>query len=81
MGAPLVIEAYIYGGYLGIVLMYLAHVWIDFAWLIVITHLAKSGKKFMEGVGYRIFLILLSFALLYFGAVMLSSVVWENGHN
>ncbi len=74
IGASLVIEAYAYGGYLGIVLMYLAHVWIDFAWLIAITHLAKSGKKFMEGMGYRIFLSLLGLALLYFGAVMLSSV-------
>ena len=74
IGAPLVIEAYTYGGYLGIVLMYLAHVWIDFAWLIAITQLAKSGKKFMEGMGYRIFLFLLGLALLYFGAIMLSSV-------
>ena len=74
MGASLVIEAYTYGGYLGIVLMYLAHVWIDFAWLIAITQLAKSGKKFMEGMGYRIFLFLLGLALLYFGAIMLSSI-------
>jgi len=74
MGASLVIEAYTYGGYLGIVLMYLAHVWIDFAWLIAITQLAKSGKKFMEGMGYRIFLFLLGLALLYFGVIMLFSV-------
>lgn len=74
IGASLVIEAYTYGGYLGIVVMYLAHVWIDFAWLIAITQLAKSGKKFMEGIGYRIFLFLLGLALLYFGAIMLSSV-------
>jgi len=75
VGAPLAIEAHAYGGYLGIIIMYLAHVWIDFAWLIAITQLAKSGKKFMEGIGYRIFLLLLGLALLYFGFMMLLSVV------
>ncbi len=74
VGAPLAIEAYAYGGYLGIILMYLAHVWIDFAWLIAITQLAKSGKKFMKGMGYRIFLLLLGLALLYFGVIMLLSI-------
>ena len=75
VGAPLAIEAYAYGGYLGIIIMYLSHVWIDFAWLIAITQLAKSGKKFMEGMSYRIFLLLLGLALLYFGVMMLLSVV------
>ncbi len=59
-----------------IVLMYIAHVWIDFAWLIAITQLAKLGKRFMGGGrGYRIFILLLGLAMLYFGVMMLHSVV------
>ena len=75
IGAALAIEAYNYASYLGIVVMYIAHVWVDFAWLMAIAYLAETGTKFMESRGYRIFLLVLGLILIYFGVVMLASYI------
>jgi len=71
IGAALVIEAFGYAGYLGILEMYIAHVWMDFAWLGVISYLVKSGTKVMERKGYRVMLLVIGLLLLYFGMSML----------
>lgn len=75
MGAALVVEAFSYAGYLGILEMYIAHVWMDFAWLIVIAFFVKKGASIMEKRGYRVLLFLIGVLLLYFGASMLISIL------
>lgn len=71
IGAALVIEAFSYAGYLGILEMYIAHVWMDFVWLGVISFLVKSGTRIMERRGYRVMLSIIGLLLLYFGASIL----------
>lgn len=75
IGAALVVEAFKYAGYLGILEMYIAHVWMDFAWLGLIAYLMKFGTRVMEKKGYRVMLLIIGLLLLYFGSSMLINLL------
>ncbi len=75
IGAALAVEAFRYAGYLGILEMYIAHVWMDFAWLIAIAFLVKTGTSIMERKGYRILLLVIGLLLLYFGVTMIINIL------
>ena len=64
-GAPLIMQAYDSGGYLGVFLMYIAHVWLDYAWLSVVAHVASLGGRH-ERI-YRLLLLILGAMIFYFG--------------
>jgi len=65
IGSPLVMEALRYWGLAGIWILYVAHVWLDFAWL---TGLARvtSLSRFSLRI-YRILLITLALLVAMFG--------------
>ena len=65
VGSPLVLKAVELWGFMGIAFMYASHVWLDFAWLPLVTYSASLGRfnlKFLKGL-----LIALSIAVVYFG--------------
>jgi threonine/homoserine/homoserine lactone efflux protein len=64
IGAPLVIEAIAYWGIAGIVLLYLAHVWMDFAWF---TSLAKVTSLSAFSFSFRTMLLILAILVAIFG--------------
>lgn len=64
IGSPLVYEALRLWSFQGIALMYVSHVWLDFAWLPSVAYLASLGRfniKFL-----RALLAALALAILYF---------------
>ena len=65
IGSPLVMEALRYWGLAGIGILYVAHVWLDFAWL---TGLARvtSLSRFSLRI-YRILLFFLALLVAMFG--------------
>ncbi|MEM4818127.1 MAG: LysE family transporter, partial [Candidatus Nezhaarchaeales archaeon] len=65
VGSPLIYEALSLWSFQGIALMYLSHVWLDFAWLPIIAYLASLGRLNMKFL--RFLLIALALAVLYFG--------------
>ena len=65
IGSPLVYEAIRLWGFQGILLMYASHVWLDFAWLPLITYSASLSKIKIKVL--RALLFALSLAVLYFG--------------
>jgi len=70
IGSPLILEAITNWGFAGIVPFYLAHVWLDFAWLILLAH-ATSFSGRVERV-YRAVIFGLGLLLLAFGLDFLS---------
>ncbi len=75
IGSILTIEAYAYGGLIGIAEMYIAHVWMDFAWLILLAYLANLGSRILESKGYRLLLLLIGTLLIYFGLTILIQTI------
>lgn len=65
VGAVLISEAISLWGYAGIAVLYLSHVWLDFAWLILLSHLT-SLTIFSTKI-YRVLLFVLSVLVLLFG--------------
>jgi len=71
-GARLVVDALILGAFAGVLVMFLAHVWMDYAWLVSTAWLANRGSNLTGSRGYTILTIVFAVALIYFGV----SYVW-----
>ncbi|MHC1629055.1 MAG: LysE family transporter [Candidatus Nezhaarchaeales archaeon] len=65
IGSPLIYKAIGLWGLQGIMIMYASHVWLDFAWLPLITYSASLGRFNVKIL--RILLFALALAVLYFG--------------
>ncbi len=70
IGSPLIIEAMSYWGFFGLIPFYLAHVWLDFAWLILLAYTTSFSGR-VERI-YRIIIFGLGLLLLIFGVDFLS---------
>lgn len=67
VGITLIITA-LEWSFLGVLIMYLSHVWMDYAWLIGTAYLAKRGTNLAGRKGYKLIMIIFSLILVYFGA-------------
>jgi len=67
VGLGLIAQAVELGALLGVVLMYVAHVWMDFAFLTGCAYLSARGKTLVGTRGYKYLLIALAVLLIYFG--------------
>jgi threonine/homoserine/homoserine lactone efflux protein len=66
-GAKLILDSITFASWAGVLLMYVAHVWMDYAWLTGTAYLARRGTKFVDRKGYRIVLMLFGLILIGFG--------------
>ena len=75
VGSKLVVDALAFGALLGVLLMYVSHVWMDYAWLTMVAHFAHVGTKVAGSRLYRIIMIVFGAVLVYFGLTFLASVL------
>jgi threonine/homoserine/homoserine lactone efflux protein len=54
-------------GIVGVVVMYPAHVWMDFAWLSFLAEAGNRSARITGSKGYRLLLALLAILLLFYG--------------
>jgi threonine/homoserine/homoserine lactone efflux protein len=73
IGVNLVFEALPHAFLIGVLIMYFAHVWMDYAWLTSIAHLAKIGVEFIGSRGYRVLMAIFGVILILFGITFLLS--------
>jgi len=66
-GAKLILDSIAFASWAGVFLMYVAHVWMDYAWLTGTAYLARRGTKFVDRKGYRIVLMLFGLIIIGFG--------------
>lgn len=69
VGSTLVVYALSFGSLLGVLLMYGSHVWIDYAWLIIVAYFARVGTKIVGTRWYRAAMTAFGAVLVCFGAV------------
>ena len=53
---------------LGVVFMFICHVWMDYIWLTGVAYLSKKGTKVMDLKWYKPLMIVFGAVLIYFGA-------------
>lgn len=71
LGTSLILEALAFASIAGVIIMYIAHVWMDYAWLTSIAYLAKKGTSVLGTRGYKALMIIFSGALIYYGLYFL----------
>ena len=67
IGATLIFISLEFAGLAGVVFMFVCHVWVDYAWLILVAALAKRGAKILRFKWYRVLMAVFGLVLIYFG--------------
>lgn len=67
IGSKLVLDALILAALGGVFIMYVAHVWMDYAWLSFVAHAARKGVSITSKRSYRWILASFALVLVYFG--------------
>jgi threonine/homoserine/homoserine lactone efflux protein len=62
---------------LGYLVMYMFHIWYDYAWLGLMSLAGERGARLLSGRGYRVLLGLLAALLFLFAASMVSSSLFN----
>lgn len=73
VGTPLIMEAFQSMYLIGIGILYVSHVWLDYAWLTLIASLGSVSR--LKISAYRALLMALAIAIAYFGISMIISMV------
>jgi len=71
VGLKLISDSIIFASLAGVLLMYLAHVWMDYVWLTGTAYLAKRGTSLISSRAYRIVMAVFGGTLVYFGLYFL----------
>ncbi len=74
IGFKLISDALLIWAFGGMLVLFALHIWMDFAWLGIVAHLASKGAKILSSRSLKIIVFGLSLALVYFGVNMLFSV-------
>jgi threonine/homoserine/homoserine lactone efflux protein len=74
-GLALIEQALAIASFAGILLMYIAHVWVDYAWLTATAYLAKKGVNILGSKGYKLLVTVFGIVLICFGTYFLVSAL------
>ena len=67
VGGQLIIIALEFAALLGVVFMFLCHVWMDYVWLTGVAYFAKKGTNVIGFKWYKPLMIIFGVVLIYFG--------------
>ena len=67
IGLVLISESIQIFGIIGIVVLFLFHIWMDYAWLFTIAAFSSRAKSYLSKRNFKIIIIGLSVVLIYFG--------------
>lgn len=73
IGMTLIVTALELASFVGVLIMYVSHVWMDYAWLIGTAYLAKKGTNLAGRRGYRYLMTVFGAILIFFGLYFLVS--------
>ena len=74
IGFKLISDAMMMWSFFGILILFILHIWMDYAWLGTTAFLASKSSKLIRNKGYKILIIGLSLTLIYFGITFLLQV-------
>ena len=71
IGFKLISDAMLIWAFAGILIVFVLHIWMDFAWLGITAFLASKSKGIISNTNYKVIILGLSATLIYFGIVFL----------
>ena len=76
IGFKLISDAMLIWAFAGIIILFVLHVWMDFAWLGIVSFLASKSSMILSNKNYKILMVCLSSILVYFGIVFLADTMY-----
>ena len=67
IGLVLILESIQNFGIVGIIILFLFHIWMDYVWLFTIAVFSSKAKNYLSKRNFKIIIIGLSIVLIYFG--------------
>ena len=67
IGLVLISESIESFGLIGIVILFLFHIWMDYVWLFTIAAFSSKAKNYLSKRNFKIIIVGLSLILVYFG--------------
>lgn len=67
IGFKLISDAMLIWAFVGILIVFVLHIWMDFVWLYSTAYLASKSTKILSSRNYKILMIVLSSMFIYFG--------------
>ena len=74
IGSILIVQALAFAAIIGVLVMYVFHVWMDYAYLTTIAHLGQKGKRVVGSRYYRFLLLAFGLVLIYYGSTFILNV-------
>lgn len=75
IGLKLISDAMAIWAFVGILIVFVLHVWMDFVWLGSTAFLISKSKKIISNTNYKIIMLALSAVLIYFGITFLTDAI------
>jgi len=75
VGAQLIIISLEFAALIGVVFMYICHVWMDYVWLTSVAHFAKKGTNILGLKWYKPLMAIFGIILIYFGVSFIISSI------
>jgi threonine/homoserine/homoserine lactone efflux protein len=75
IGFKLISDAMLIWAFAGILIVFVLHIWMDFAWLGTVAFLASKSSKILSNRNYKMLIIGLSLMLIYFGITFLIDII------
>jgi len=76
IGFKLISDAMLIWAFAGILILFALHIWMDFAWLGIVSFLASKSSMILSNKNYKILMVSLSFVLVYFGIMFLIDTMY-----
>lgn len=73
IGSVLIVQALAFAAIIGVLIMYVAHVWMDYAFLTSLAYFAKKGRNIIGSKYYKGVLIAFGLILVYYGMTF----IWD----
>jgi threonine/homoserine/homoserine lactone efflux protein len=74
-GAKLIIIALEFAALIGVIFMFICHVWMDYVWLTSIAYFSKKGTNTLAFKWYRIIIFIFGLVLVYYGISFIYDVM------
>ena len=75
IGFKLISDSLFLWSFWGIAILFVLHIWMDYAWLTSTAYLSSRGSRFLSNKNYRFFIFGLSLVLIYFGITFITDVI------
>ncbi len=74
IGLKLITDAMLIWSFIGVFVMFGIHIWMDFAWLGLVSFLSSKSLKFISSRNYKLVIIGLSMIMVYIGILFLAEI-------